>query len=91
MSTQFDDSPDQVMVQRLRALLAKVAAQLTQEQQVEITTLIDVGEPTVALESIGGALCDRNIVVDLDTLAEIEVLGEVLGADASFWIGLNAR
>ena len=74
---------------RLRALLGHLSNLLTEDERATISQLIDVGEPTVALECMCGAVQERRGRMSARLLQEVNELGRGLGADESFWAQID--
>jgi hypothetical protein len=73
--------------EKLHSIICRISEMLPVEEVEQLNRFVFVGEPTVAIEGICGALGNLKAVIDRDLYERLCELGRDLDADMSFLDG----
>jgi hypothetical protein len=73
---------------RLKTLLRASRNWLPEDQLQDMLSLVQAGEPGVALENYCTQLFEYDVQLSQSTWAEVGALGDAMGVDRKYWLRL---
>ena len=70
---------------RLQSLLRQFGRGIPEEQLQDMKSLVEAGEPGVALENYCSQLFEYDIAVPSHVVNELEELAQAMGIDRKYW------